>query len=90
MQQSKLGITMRNKWLVSWFDCDESLTCRGLNSNPGQYRFYLYLCSYGESCLLASWYVGDRCGMVGSDENHSRSRKPGVDDRGWSHRSGTR
>jgi hypothetical protein len=27
------------------FDCDESLTWRGLNSNPGQLLlFYLYLC----------------------------------------------
>jgi hypothetical protein len=23
------------KWSVPWFDCDESLTWRGLNSNPG-------------------------------------------------------
>jgi hypothetical protein len=27
--------------------------------------------------------------MIGSDEDHGRSR-PGVEDRGWSHRSGTR
>jgi hypothetical protein len=30
------------------------------------------------------------CGMTGSDKDHGRSRRPSVDDRGWSHRSGTR
>jgi hypothetical protein len=28
--------------------------------------------------------------MVCSDENRSRSRRPGVEDQEWSHRSGTR
>jgi hypothetical protein len=28
--------------------------------------------------------------MACSDEDRDRSRRPGVDDRGWSHRSGTR
>jgi hypothetical protein len=28
---------------VPWFDCDESLTWRGLNSNPGQFRFVFLL-----------------------------------------------
>jgi hypothetical protein len=27
--------------------------------------------------------------MTCSDENHGRSRRPGAEDRGWSHRSGT-
>jgi hypothetical protein len=27
--------------------------------------------------------------MACSDEDHDRSRRPGADDRGWSHRSGT-
>jgi hypothetical protein len=27
--------------------------------------------------------------MLGSDEDHSRSRRPGVEDQGWSHRSST-
>jgi hypothetical protein len=43
-----------------------------------------YLCSYGESCLLVSWCVGGRCDMVGSDEDHVRSRRPGAEDWGWS------
>jgi hypothetical protein len=30
-------------WSVPWFDCDESLTWRGFNSNPGQYRFVFLL-----------------------------------------------
>jgi hypothetical protein len=28
--------------------------------------------------------------MAGSDKDHSESRKPGVEDRGWSHSLGTR
>jgi hypothetical protein len=44
----------------------------------------------GESCLLVSWCAGDKCGMVGSDKDHGKSRKPGVEDWGWSHRSDTR
>jgi hypothetical protein len=38
----------------------------------------------GESCLLILWRPGDRCNMVGSDEDHGRSRRPGTEDRGWS------
>jgi hypothetical protein len=34
--------------------------------------------------LLVSWCVGDKCDMAGSDEDLGRSRRPGVEDRGWS------
>jgi hypothetical protein len=30
-----------------------------------------------------------RCGMAGSNENRGKGRRPGAEDRGWSHRSGT-
>jgi hypothetical protein len=40
--------------------------------------------------LLVSWCVGGRCGMTCNDEDRGRSRRPGAEDRGWSHRSGTR
>jgi hypothetical protein len=70
------------KWSVPWFDCDESLTYRGLNSNLGYFGCFTPIYSYGESCLLVSWYVGDRCDMVGSDDDPGRSRRPGVEDRG--------
>jgi hypothetical protein len=40
--------------------------------------------------LLVSWCAGGRCGMTCSDEDRGRSRRPDTDDRGWSHRSGTR
>jgi hypothetical protein len=40
--------------------------------------------------LVVSWRAGGRCGMVCSDEDHGRSRRPGAKDRGWLHRSGTR
>jgi hypothetical protein len=47
-------------------------------------------CSCEESRLLVSWCAGGRCGMAGSDENHGCSRRSGAEDRGWTHRSGTR
>jgi hypothetical protein len=34
--------------------------------------------------LLLLWCVGDRCDMVGSDEDRGRSRRPGAEHRGWS------
>jgi hypothetical protein len=46
--------------------------------------------SFGESHLLVSWCAGGRCGMACNDEDRGRSRRPGVEDRGWSHRLGTR
>jgi hypothetical protein len=45
--------------------------------------------SLGELHLLVSWCAGGKCGMTCSDENHGRSRRPGVEDRRWSHRLGT-
>jgi hypothetical protein len=46
--------------------------------------------SFRESRLLVSWCAGGRCGMACSDEDRGRSRRPGAEDRGWSHRSSTR
>jgi hypothetical protein len=50
-----------------------------LNLNPGDFgssTLLSILC--GETCLLVSWCAGDRC-----DEDHGRSRRPGVEDQGW-------
>jgi hypothetical protein len=52
--------------------------------------FSFIFVSFGESCLLVSWCAGDRCGMTCSNEYRDRSRRPGAEDREWSHRSGTR
>jgi hypothetical protein len=52
--------------------------------------FSFTLVSFGESCLLVSWYAGGRCGMTCSDDDRGRSRRPGAEERGWSHRSDTR
>jgi hypothetical protein len=38
----------------------------------------------GESRLLVSWCASERCDMAGSNEDHSRSRTPIEEDRGWS------
>jgi hypothetical protein len=46
--------------------------------------------SFGESRLLVSWCAGGRCGMACSDEDRDRSRRPGAEDRVWSHRSDIR
>jgi hypothetical protein len=40
--------------------------------------------SCGESCLLVSWCVGDKCDVAGSDEDRGRSRIPGAEHWGWS------
>jgi hypothetical protein len=39
--------------------------------------------------LLVSWCVGGRCDMADSDKDCGKSRKPGVEDQEWSHRSDT-
>jgi hypothetical protein len=39
--------------------------------------------------LLFSWCAGGRRDMTCSDEDRGRSRRPGAEDRGWSHMSGT-
>jgi hypothetical protein len=89
----KVGVTWtqqmgdwETKCPVSWFDCDESLTCRDLNLNPrhfgGSTKFIFVLC--GQLYLLILWCAGGRCGMVDSDEDHGRSRRPGAEDQGWS------
>jgi hypothetical protein len=38
--------------------------------------------SVGESRLLFSWCAGDRCGMLCSDEDRGRSRRPDAENRG--------
>jgi hypothetical protein len=37
------GANCETKLSVSWFDCDESLTWRGLNLNPGQFCLFFLL-----------------------------------------------
>jgi hypothetical protein len=57
----------------------------------GTFCYFTFIfVSFGESRLLVLWCAGGRCGMVGSDEDRGRSRRPGAEDRGWSHRSSTR
>jgi hypothetical protein len=55
-----------------------------LDSNPWYFSHFAPICSFGESRLLVSWCVGDRCDMAGSDMDHGRSRRPRADDQGWS------
>jgi hypothetical protein len=52
--------------------------------------FSFIFVSFEESCLLVSWCAGGMCGMTCSDEDRGKSRRPGAEDQGWSHRSGTR
>jgi hypothetical protein len=54
------------------------------------FYFSFIFVSFGESRLLVSWCASDRCGMACSDEDRDKSRRPGAEDRGRSHRSGTR
>jgi hypothetical protein len=53
--------------------------------NPEHFdSFTFILVSCGKSCLLVSWCSGSRCDMAGSDDDRGRSRRPDVEDRGWS------
>jgi hypothetical protein len=54
------------------------------------FYFSFTFVSFRESCLLVSRCAGARCGMACSDEDHGKRRRPGAEDRGWSHRSITR
>jgi hypothetical protein len=58
-------------------------------SGTVSFYFSFIFVSFGESCLLVSWCAGDMCGMTCSDDDRGRSRRPAVEDRRWSHRSGT-
>jgi hypothetical protein len=53
------------------------------------FYFSFIFVSFGESRLLVSWCADSRCGMACSDEDRGKSRRPGAEDCGWSHRSGT-
>jgi hypothetical protein len=90
-QWTHQGGDWETKWSIPWFDCDESLTWRGLNSNLGHFDCFTFiLCFVGESRLLVSWCAGDRCDMAYNNEDRGRSRRPGAKDREWSYRLGTR
>jgi hypothetical protein len=52
------------------------------------FYFSFIFVSFGKSRLLISWCANGRCGMTFSDEDRGSSRRPGAEDRGWSHRSG--
>jgi hypothetical protein len=59
-------------------------------SDIGSFCLAFTFVSFGESHLLVSWCAGGRCGMASSNEDRGRSRRPSAEDRGWSHRLGTR
>jgi hypothetical protein len=73
-------------WL--WWVID--LTRFEFESGIVLFYFSFIFVSFGESCLLVSWCTGGRCGMACSDEDRGRSRRHGAEERGWSHRLGTR
>jgi hypothetical protein len=54
------------------------------------FYFSFIFVSFGESCLLVSWYEGGRCSMACSNEDCDRSKRHVAEDRGWSYRSGIR
>jgi hypothetical protein len=53
------------------------------------YFSFIFL-SFEESRLLVSWCACGRCDMACSDEDRDRSSRPGAEDQGRSHMSGTR
>jgi hypothetical protein len=59
-------------------------------SGTVSFCFSFIFVSFGESRLLVLWCAGGRCGMAFNDKDHGRSKGPGVEDLGWSHKLGTR
>jgi hypothetical protein len=85
-QWTHQGGDWETKWSVSWFECDESLTWQCLNSNLGHFCGFTFIfVSFRESCLLVLCCAYGKCAMAASDEDRGRSRRPVVEDRGWSH-----
>jgi hypothetical protein len=58
-------------------------------SGTVSFYFSFIFVSFRESCLLVSWWAGGRCDIVCSNEDRGRSRRPGAEDRWWSHMSDT-
>jgi hypothetical protein len=46
---------------------------------------YRYLCFVWRITFACLMVCSGRCSMADSDENHGRSRRPVVEDQGWSH-----
>jgi hypothetical protein len=44
-------------------------------------HYYPHSC--GESRLLVSWCIGERCDMTSNDDDIGKSRRPGAKDRRW-------
>jgi hypothetical protein len=61
------------------------LTCSSLNLNSVHFvwtnPYWVIQC--GEMCLLVLWCVGGECDISGNSEDRDRSRRVGVEDRGW-------
>jgi hypothetical protein len=49
-----LYISWETKWSVPWFDCDESLTCRGFNSNPRHFNGFTFILFHLENRVCLS------------------------------------
>jgi hypothetical protein len=45
---------LKNKWFVPWFDCDESLTWRDLNSNWDNFVVFLLPLFHSENRVCLS------------------------------------
>jgi hypothetical protein len=55
-QYTHQGGYWETKWSVPWFECDESLTWHGLNSNPGHFC--------GSTTIYLVWRITFACFVV--------------------------
>jgi hypothetical protein len=56
-----------------------------------EFGMFLFLFFFTFSSFeVVSWCAGDSCDMACCDMDRGMSRRPDAEDRGWSHRSGTR
>jgi hypothetical protein len=53
-QWTHQGGDRETNWSVPWFDCDESLTCHGLNSNPGHFSGFILILVHMENHIYLS------------------------------------
>jgi hypothetical protein len=63
-------------WLIE-SSLNKNIQLLGTNFRSTIFRICIY------------WCVGGRCAMACNDEDHGRSRRPGTEDRGWSHKLDT-
>jgi hypothetical protein len=78
------GGDWETKWSVPWFDLWWVIDFTWFEFESRKFQCFYPIMSCGETCLIVSWCVGDRCGVADSNEDRGGSRWLGAEDQGWS------